>query len=339
MKAIDPTNPVVTETPTPPKGEEAVCRAGTTDNFIFPDGAKGLTTVCEPNKRTIERMVWDENGKDSDGISGWFVKKTFANPFYRDAPVGPPCLWRSEAEVVTNPQPADYDGKEKQLEPPHNPPVCREFCGWLNSWKYTDCEVVVDILGPNPEAEKKQIVIEHRCVKQSERYLCSDGLVKNDELCREGIEYVSPPSDIPQVVYAGTLDLNLMSDPNSTGCVGQGCRCGPKVTGKDAQTGTPSCRFTPRATFLHFVFDLQSLNEALGEDGEEDEEEESDEDVPPIVILPTPVVEEKPEATQRPKISFFRTYQASFAREQVTTDNKTREGPKDVNRGGEIPIA
>lgn len=89
------------------RDEESGLRA---DGLQYPDTAEGMGTVCDVGQNTIEKIVWDFEAQG-------YITVNCAHPYFED----PPCLWRRDGQ--TEP-------------PPHTPPKCSAFCGWLNEYTY-----------------------------------------------------------------------------------------------------------------------------------------------------------------------------------------------------------
>ncbi|MBI3332047.1 hypothetical protein HYZ99_03755 [Candidatus Peregrinibacteria bacterium] len=181
------------------------------DGFEFPTTTKGLATACDPETRRINKKVWNDNGQSNSGLPGGFETKTFAYPYFKD----PPCLWRNEKEPKRDPEFEEYNGKEKEIEPPHNQQKCIEFCQWLNQWKYRDCARVE---AQYAVINNATVLIGYTCAQWKDRYLCTDHFVGSTDPCVPG-------------QTAQEMD-------NATGCKGADCRC-----------PGPGCRTSPIAKY------------------------------------------------------------------------------------------
>lgn len=107
------------------------------DTFEFPQTTTGLSTVCRPyhsgtdpaGRPSIIIPIWsDEEQRHIDTFIPY--------PYFED----PPCLWRG----------MDGPPFAGQIDPPHSQGKCVDFCGWLNTFTYTDCpdENIEEV--PNP---------------------------------------------------------------------------------------------------------------------------------------------------------------------------------------------
>lgn len=237
------------------------------DDFEFPATAGGLSTACMPYNLIETRSVWRPEGL----CPGEIIKKTvtYPAPYFED----PPCRWRVKKEVpveedeIPPPEP-EYTYEEsapdiplKPIEeyiPPiqfgeipdepqdrQSPPVCQNFCRYLNTWQYLDCIDPVDTCN---DCGCYKI-----CNAWANRYLCSDTPVPaggGGDACN--------PSAAP------TIPSNSMS------CVGSACRC---------FSVAPTCVFAPFPNELTF---------------------------PPRIFT-----------------SYFRSYQATYARSPVASDRSS----------------
>lgn len=180
------------------------------DDFIYPDTGDGLTTACAPGKSEISKSVWRETGV----IPGQIAKKTitFPHPKFEE----PPCRWRAQgtggdfldsapAVPLEDDTPVPTfdqltDGPDRR-DPPgdrQSPPLCRQFCGYLNTWQYKDCLEV----GSTTDATTGSSY--DVCLRWGVKYLCSDQEVKDaDNACSPG----------------------ATEKGNGRVCAGQECRC------------------------------------------------------------------------------------------------------------------
>lgn len=150
------------------------------DEFLFPDTAHGLATACNPGIDEVPVFVWSDDDED-------FIEEIVDYPYFED----PACHF------------GDTNGGSDL-----SPESCRDFCAWVNEFRYRDCvggfEEVED-----PDDPEETIT---RCVEDGwgDRFTCTGLPVPDDlniaELCDE---FANPPN----------------REVNARPCTGQECRC------------------------------------------------------------------------------------------------------------------
>jgi len=189
------------------------------DDFQYPSGsdaftkaAEGLSTTCKPGQTEIQKKVWREGGAFPGQIVE--VDVTYPHPKFED----PSCRWRvKDADgnfTNTAPKiPLDdnspipqfdqlQDGPDRRNPPGdrHSPPLCTEFCNYLNTWQYKDCLATGEITDPVSGTTYSV------CTEWGKKYLCSDQKVDDTKIADSCLPAVTEMS-------------------NSRLCKGAECRC------------------------------------------------------------------------------------------------------------------
>lgn len=209
------------------------------DEYTYPETAEGLTTVCEKGRRSIHKDVWEFTGdqwEEWDPVNmrflGWVPqyelrKHEYQYPYFED----PACRWRMEGDTWPN-WPLTPDGpilnSDKKSHEFEEPPVCKQFCQYLNSFVYEDCldaykKEFWSRFGNLPDGTPNFAIIEvWTCDPEDRglRYICSDERVDVDDWWTA--------CDRPHP--------DLEEWANSRYCKGDQCRCG---TWKAAEGGVP----------------------------------------------------------------------------------------------------
>lgn len=208
------------------------------NDFVWPEETRGLVTSCNLETDTERRLVWrpkpggivvDPNYPEIEQR-----EVDFPSPYFTD----PSCRWRLDGGGEYPPVPLPDFGRlsygELTDEPRdrQSPPVCRDFCLYLNRYVYLDCLAVGVAVTEDGQAY-------FICAKWGYRYLCSEeptpdyGLTDLRDPVQQAIwmeqhEQVTQPELCP--------DHLLEDDPedppppstlnaNSRSCEGEGCRC------------------------------------------------------------------------------------------------------------------
>jgi hypothetical protein len=179
------------------------------DKFIFPNTTHGLVTVCPSGTATQTKAVW----KPTDAAPGVEIHQeniVYASPYFED----PPCRWRLQDETGNTlefpPEPlVDNETltpkqKDKSMDPEEDdrqsPPNCRDFCIFLNRFKYHDC---LDVGKSPPDPAGNQFDI---CLRWGDKYICSDKeVIAPNGICEDSANSPEPA--------------------NSRTCQGKDCRC------------------------------------------------------------------------------------------------------------------
>lgn len=189
------------------------------DDFQYPGtsdpssrAAEGLSTTCKPGQTEIQKKVWREGGAFPGQIVE--VDVTYPHPKFED----PSCRWRvKDADGnFTNTAPSIplednapvpefdqlQDGPDRRNPPGdrHSPPLCTEFCTYLNTWQYKDCLATGEITDPVSGTTYSV------CTEWGKKYLCSDQKVDDTKVA---------DSCFPSVTEMS----------NSRLCKGAECRC------------------------------------------------------------------------------------------------------------------
>lgn len=191
------------------------------DEFLYPDGAKGLATACASDKSQIAKEIWVYD----QGTGLIFGKDTvqFDHPRFQD----PSCRWRIKNDdgtfSDTPPMPLppnpdkflDYEQMTDEPQDRQSPETCQNFCGYLNRFFYKDCADVQT--GPDGLLY---------CMREAYFYICTD-----EEVGAQGGASCAPGEQTPEW-------------SNSRGCSGQDCRC--------QQDGQPHCPDTGENTYYSY---------------------------------------------------------------------------------------
>lgn len=178
----------------------------------FTTGAKGFTTACTADKSEIKKTVWREGG----ALPGQVIQVdiTYPHPKFED----PSCRWRvkdADGNFVNSAPHIPLDDTEPALSfeqlsegtnrnPPgdrQSPPLCTEFCNYLNTWQYKDCLSVAEATDPTDPTIKYSV-----CTEWGKKYLCTDQKVDDTK--------------VPAACAAETTEWS-----NSRTCEGDRCRC------------------------------------------------------------------------------------------------------------------
>lgn len=188
------------------------------DDYDFPDSTEGLTTACEQGKSSDWKEVWFYVG-DVDTMDGPVAQyerewREYAYPYFED----PPCRWRIDTgrwpPVPLNPW--EIFDHNKDAWETEDAVSCRDFCGYLNDFVYSDClePVERDVRISEGWFDDDGNEVWHwetvqSCDREGEKYVCTDAEVHWDQ---HGFS-CDVPHDVPE------------EWSNARYCEGEGCRC------------------------------------------------------------------------------------------------------------------